>query len=464
MAKAQKAAPLIDQHGNVLASLDVPAVIDRKAPKKLEKLTDGFIKDLAPPAQGNRIIYDGEVKGFGVRVTKAGARAFILNYRAGGIERRLTIGSCSDWKATAARDYARKLKIKVDVGEDPMADRHDERAAATINDLADRFDQEHLSKRRAATQTDYRSILRLYIRPQLGKYKVADLKHTDIERLHAKIAKTAPYRANRTVAVLSKMFALAVKWEMRADNPVKGIERAPEERRERFLSPAEIERLAAVLLTHHEKTTCNAIRVLLLTGARRGETLGARWSEFDLETGHWIKPSAHTKTRKEHRVPLSAPAVLLLAEMKSDAEKRLAEENKHRSAKAPEKKLGFVFPGLDGKPLREPKRAWLSICKKAGLAVEVEKLDAKGKPVKDAKGEPIKVWQSTVRLHDLRHTYASILASSGLSLPIIGRLLGHTQSITTLRYAHLADDPLRQATELVGALVAPRTTAVIDQA
>ena len=429
--------------------------------EKPEKLTDTAVKDLPAPTSGNKITYDGEVKGFGVRVTKAGARAFILNYRSGGRERRITIGSYPDWKTGPAREHAKNLKKRIDVGEDPMGDRHEERAAPTMDDLADRFEAEHLSKRRGATQTDYKSILRLYIRPELGKLKVADVRHADIERLHNRIGKTAPYRANRTVAVLSKMFSLAVKWEYRTDNPAKGIERQPEEKRERFLSPAEIERLAAVLLAHREKTTCNAIRLLLLTGARRGETLGARWDEFDLEAGVWVKPSAHTKTKKEHRVPLSAPALLLLTEMKADAEKRLAEENKHRSAKTKEKKLEFVFPGLDGKPLQEPKRAWLSICKAAGLAVEVEALNSRGKPVKNTKGESTMVWQSTVRLHDLRHTYAAILASAGLSLPIIGRLLGHTQAATTQRYAHLADDPLRAATERVGAIVSGNPSAEI---
>jgi len=423
--------------------------------EKPDKLTDTIVKDLAPPASGNKIVYDNDVKGFGVRVTKAGARAFILNYRAGGRERRLTIGAYPDWKTGAAREHAKGLKKRIDVGEDPMADRHAERAAPTMDELADRFEQEHLTRRRDATERDYKSILKLYVRPELGKLKVADVRHSDIERLHNRITKTAPYRANRTVAVLSKMFSLAVKWELRTDNPARGIERAPEEKRERFLSPAEIERLAGVLATHKEKTTCNAIRLLLLTGARRGETLGARWSEFDLEAGVWIKPSAHTKTKKEHRVPLSAPARLLLSEIKADAEKRLAEENRVRRPSTKEKALEFVFPGLDGKPLQEPKRAWLSICKAAGLAVPVAKLGPKGKPLLDAKGEPVMVWQSTVRLHDLRHTYAAILASSGLSLPIIGRLLGHTQAATTQRYAHLMDDPLRAATERVGAIVAP---------
>lgn len=408
-----------------------------------ERLADKVVKELQPPVAGNRITYDEDVKGFGIRVTSAGAKAFILNYRSAGRERRITIGSFPDWGVSAAREEAKRLKRFVDQGQDPMSDRHADRAAPTIDCLAERFEVEHLAKRRPATQTDYRSILRLHIRPALGKMKVADLRHADVERLHRRIAATAPYQANRTIAVLSKMLSLAVKWEMRADNPAKGIERAPEEKRERFLSPTEIGRLAGVLLGHRERTSANAIRLLLLTGARRGEMLSSRWSEFDLSAGVWLKPSAHTKTKKEHRVPLSAPALLLLLEMRGEADKEVK-----RGGKAE-----FVFPGVDGKPLQEIKRAWLSICRSAGLATRVEMTDAKGKVVKGADGQPVMVWQSSVRIHDLRHTYASILASAGLSLPIIGALLGHTQAATTQRYAHLMDDPLRAATERVGAIV-----------
>ena len=132
-------------------------------------LDDKTVKALSAPSSGNRITYDSEVKGFGVRITSAGAKAFILNYRAGGRERRITIGSYPDWKVAAARDHAKGLKRNIDVGADPMADRHADRAAPTVDTLADRFVTEHLSKRRPATQTDYLSILRLYIRPQLGK-------------------------------------------------------------------------------------------------------------------------------------------------------------------------------------------------------------------------------------------------------------------------------------------------------
>jgi integrase len=419
------------------------------------KLSDKSVRDLATPDTGNRITYDTDVAGFGVRVTSAGARAFILNYRVGGRERRITIGSFPDWSVSAAREHAKGLKRRIDQGQDPMGERHEERAAPTIDTLADRFEAEHLAKRRAATQKDYRSILKLHIRPKLGRIKVADLRHSDVERMHREVAKTAPYRANRTVAVLSRMLSLSVKWEMRGDNPAKGIEREPEEKRERFLSPAEIAKLGEALAAHPERTSCNAVRLLLLTGARRGEMLSATWAQFDLSKGVWTKPSAATKQAKEHRIPLSAPALAILTTMRADAD-----------ADCP-----FVFPGRSVTdtngvttwyPLTEIKRVWLAVCVKAGLAEQVEQKTAAGAVVKDGKGQPVIVWQSTVRLHDLRHSYASILASSGLSLPIIGALLGHTQAATTQRYAHLLDDPLRAATERVGAMVTGAGTACAD--
>jgi integrase len=223
--------------------------------------------------------------------------------------------------------------------------------------------------------------------------------------------------------VLSKMLELAMKWEIRTDNPARGIERAPEEKRERFLTPAEIARLGEVLATHPEKVSANAVRLLLLTGARRGEVLGATWDQFNVLDGIWIKPAATTKQNKLHRIPLSAPAMQLLVDMKTDADLENARRGRDR---LPD--LVHLFPGgKEGQPLQEIKRFWTSVCAKAGI--------------------------SGVRIHDLRHTYASILASSGLSLPIIGRLLGHTQAQTTARYSHLFDDPLRAATERAGAII-----------
>src|SRR5262249_35426245 len=159
-------------------------------------------------------------------------------------------------------------------------------------------------------------------------------------------------------------------------------------------------RLSKALRAHPEKTSANAIRLLMLTGARRSEALAARWGMFDLDAGVWVKPSAHTKQRREHHIPLSAPAVELLKALKETATG------------------SYVFPaaGSNGRPLTDLKRSWLSICRQAGLADETPRRTRKGKLVYGADGKPLMTWRATARLHELRHTYASILASEGLSL------------------------------------------------
>jgi integrase len=168
---------------------------------------------------------------------------------------------------------------------------------------------------------------------------------------------------------------------------------------------------------------------------------------FDLENGVWTKPSAHTKQRKLHRVPLSGPAIQLLVEMKAATRRKSEADGTPLNP--------FVFPGVNGNPLTDIKRTWVSVCRKAGLAQEVEKKNRDGKIVKGKDGKPVMVWQPTVRIHDIRHSFASILVSAGASLPLIGQMLGHTQVQTTQRYAHLFDDPLRKAAETVGAYVLP---------
>jgi integrase len=351
-------------------------------------------------------------------------------------ERRYTIGSYPDWTVAAAREEAKRLKREIDGGRDPLAKRVADREAPTVNDLADRYTEEHLPKKRSSSIANDKRVIKNTIRPKFGPDKVTDIRHEDIDNLHRELSKRHPTQANRVVALLSKMFTLAVKWEMRPDNPVIGIERNSENRRSRYLSMEELQRLLAALAGHNNKSSANAIRLLLLTGARRGEVLGATWDQFNLPDGIWIKPSAHTKQKKEHRVPLSAAAVQLLTGMEKD------------------KDGAFLFPSADPeKPQFSLKAFWANVCGLAGLAVAVERKDQAGKVVRDKAGNAKMTWKPTVNVHDLRHTYASILASSGLSLPIIGQLLGHTQPSTTARYAHLFDDPLRAATERVGARV-----------
>src|SRR4051812_787675 len=191
-----------------------------------EKLTDGFARSVSTPVSNKPqvIHYDGEVKGFGLRLTKGGARSFVLNYRARGVERRYTIGSYPDWKVSAAREEAKRLKRLIDQGRDPMGERHEERAAPTINDLIDRYLAEHAPRKREGSRREDDSLIRQWIKPELSNRKVAAVRHTDIERLHRKITtQGTPTRANCTVALLSKMFSLAIRWEMRADNPARGL-------------------------------------------------------------------------------------------------------------------------------------------------------------------------------------------------------------------------------------------------
>ena len=286
------------------------------------KLTDQLVAALTPPPKGNRIRWYGEpLPGFGLRITSAGARAYVSRYRnADGVDRTITIGSWPSWTVAKAEEAHKALRRKVDGGEDPLADRQGRRDAPTIADLAARFRSEYMPRLRESTRREYTSIIDHLILPELGAVKVASLRHNDVDRMHRAVGERAPYRANRAVAGLSKMLSLAGKWEWRSgDNPARGIERHAENKRERYLTPAEIARLGDALKVHPERASANAIHLLLLTGARRGEVLSATWHQFDLTAGVWTKPYTGTKQKREHRVPLSAPALALLTEMQADA-------------------------------------------------------------------------------------------------------------------------------------------------
>ncbi|HXP76583.1 MAG TPA: tyrosine-type recombinase/integrase [Stellaceae bacterium] len=383
-------------------------------------LDEKVARDTAPPADGkpHRIEYDGDdpkaVKGFGLRVTKAGARSFILNYRnSEGRERRLTIGAFPDWKVVAAREEARRLKREIDQGIDPMGERHDLREAPTLKEFAESYIEARRGIKRERTVKEDESLLNGIILPELGARKIAGIGFRDVEALHLQVTKNGtPIRANRAVALLSNIFAKAIKEGLRADNPAKGIERNQEQPRERYLTNDETVRLMKALTKHRAKPSANAVMLLLLTGARRSEVLTATWGQFDLGAGTWTKPGSSTKQKTVHRVPLNPQALTLLRAMKP--------------GKAPD----FLFPGLGEKSetQTEIKTFWRTLLADA----EIEDF----------------------RLHDLRHSFASLLVNNGLGLPVIGRLLGHRRTETTARYAHLFDETLSSATRKLGRAVA----------
>ena len=192
-----------------------------------EKLNTRGVEKLPAPKTGNRIFYDSQVKGFGCRVTSAGVKSFVLNYRTrSGRERRYTIGPVSEWTVTAARNEAKELKKQIERGGDPLGSIRTDREAPTVGDLCQRFGEEHLLKKRPSTQRLYRDIIDKMILPKLRHLKVAEVTFADVDALHRKITKGgAPYHANRALAVLCKMFNLAIRWGWRTDNPSKGIER-----------------------------------------------------------------------------------------------------------------------------------------------------------------------------------------------------------------------------------------------
>lgn len=442
-----------------------------------ERLTDRLLKALPVPARGNKIYFDGEVGGFAARVTAAGARSFVLDYRSGGCRRRITIGNFPDWTTSAARDEAKALKRRIDRGEDPMAARHEERAAPTIDDLCERYVADEMPKKRPLSRRDFSAIINTIIRPKLGKRKIADVKFADVERLHRDVSSHAPVRANRVVSLLRTLFNLAIKWGYRPDNPCKGVQWNPEDRRERFLSQAEMAALAAALAEHRDQRSADAIRLLMLTGARRGEALSATWDQFDLATSTWTKPSAATKQKRLHRVPLGAPAVELLTSIRE--QQREAEE-KARRAGQPVTPCPYVFPGdRPGTHVTDVKKSWATLTARATvlqwahrpetpegqlvarLRQEQDRLPtfAECRRLAAAEKRELPPGLTDARLHDLRHSFASILLAGGESLTLIGAMLGHTQVATTARYAHLADDPLRAAAERVGQVYAAAQAA-----
>ncbi len=398
-----------------------------------QRITDKMVKALKTPDAGQRIIFDTDAKGFGIRVTAKGARAFILEYWFDGKQRRLTIGRYPTWSVEAARKEAKALRQRIDRGEDPMAARTTTRKAPTLKDLCDRYEAEHLPGKADGTKARDREMIRKDILPALGKRKVADVHHGDAKALHARVtARGAPVRANRVLSLISRLFNLASipkegevePWRTPLQpNPAKGVARNPEAGRDRFFSEAEIDRIATALVAYPGEHVANMLRFVMLTGARPDEAIKATWDQVELEAGTWTKPAHYTKQRKLHRVPLTPAATELL----------------QQARKAVPEDCPYLFPGRltearGWQPIKQYRSAWGWIRDRAKLEP-----DAEGR-------QP--------RVYDLRHTYAATGAGQGLSLYIIGALLGHTQARTTQRYAHLADDPLRQAAEKIGGAIA----------
>ena len=376
--------------------------------------------------KGQAIYWDNDPKarGFGARVNAGGSITFIFNYRVDGVERRTSIGPYPRWGVSAARERAKELRKQIDRGDDPASTKRERRDAPTVQDLIDRYLRDHLPYKAASVHAEEKRMLK-EIAKQLGKHtKIVDVNYSDIEAMHRQMTeatgrrgKPRPVGANRVLSLCSKMFALALvpmKGEVKAwraadvGNPCSGVKKNPEQGRERFFNAEEVKEICAALDTYGG-AAADCVRLIMLCGCRPGEAMKAQWTEFDAQPGYWIKPSAHTKQRKVHRLPLNVQAVELIA--------RLRKTRKSKN----------VF-GRPGKPLAALHHVWRYVRKHTSVG--------------------------NARLYDLRHSFASAGAAESLSLPVIGGLLGHTQSRTTQRYVHLYDDALRDATTKIGERIA----------
>jgi len=370
--------------------------------------------DAAKQTDKMYFIWDSELAGFGVKILPSGRKTYLVQYRIGGRgnrTRRVTLGVHGAITADQARVEAKKTLGLVATGTDPLAERDAKREAQTVAQVLELFMAGHVMVKLAKnTQLGYESIIRIHI-PETFKAKyIADVTRQDVARLHHAM-QSSQSMANKTLALLSKFFNWCEKYGYRADhtNPCRHIDKYKEVPRARFLSPQEQDRLWGVLdYAEQEKLTTpyivNALRVIILTGARLREILHLEWSETDLDRGvlNLTKSKTGAKT-----IYLNQAAVDIIEGIPKQFDNP------------------FVFCGLKpGQPIHEIQKAWQRIRALAGL--------------------------EDVRIHDLRHTFASVAVMNGMSLPMIGALLGHSQPRTTARYAHLASDPLREAAELVG--------------
>ncbi len=377
------------------------------------KLTVRQVEAIKPGAT-DVIVWDSELAGFGCKVTPKGKRSYFLYYRTKeGQQRRPTIGVHGPMRPEAAREISRRWLADVAQGKDPSQERTQDRVAPTMRELCGRYMAEHAETRKkdSSIRND-RRLIDTHVLPAIGAKKVASVTRADIAGLHHALRAT-PYEANRMLAMASKMFSLAERWGLRPDNsnPAKNIDRYREEKRERYLNSAEVARLWQVLNSDAAAAKASpaaiaAIKLLMLTGRRLNEVLGLKWAWVDLDAKVLRLPDTKNGALL---VSLGDVAVSVLAELKASGRDDT-----------------YVIAGQrKGAPLVNLQKPWRAVRALAGL--------------------------DDVRIHDLRHTFASIGAGMGMSLHMLGRLLGHTQAATTSRYAHLAQDPVRTAADAIGA-------------
>lgn len=387
----------------------------------MAKLTKRFVEGLTAEEK-DYVVFDSEVNGFGIRVMPSGRKSYVIQYRTGGRTRRMVIGRHGTVTSEEARKEAVRRLGEVACGDDPSKDRGDRRRAPTVAHLCDRFIEDYATpKLKPRTVVTYRSQIKNYVKPKIGRFKIEDVRRSDIAALHQSL-RDRPYQANRVLMLLSRMFNMAELWDLRSEgtNPCRMIPKNREHSRERFLSQTELIRLGEVFanaVQNGQETphVIAAFQLLLLTGCRLGEIQTLQWDH--VTTTHLELPDSKTGKR---RIPLSNDARMIL-------------EN---------------LPYTEGNP-------YVIIGKHAYS--HITDLERPWRRLREAAGMP------ELRIHDLRHTFASIAVMNGVDLLMVGKILGHSNYQTTMRYAHLADAPVRAAADKVSGLMAGAITRQVSQ-
>ncbi|MEA1052671.1 tyrosine-type recombinase/integrase [Lamprobacter modestohalophilus] len=380
-----------------------------------QALTSAFLAELAQrvPASGSVSYFDAELKGLVLEHRASGGATFYFRYRDNHAKvRLLRLGRVGEVELESVRARAHRLRQTWKEGGDPGLEKRRFAQAPTLATfVADRY-LPYAKAHKRSWDTDA-IMLNNHVLPPFGEWRMHRLGRAEVVEWHqGLLAKGyAPGTCNRALVLLKFVYNCAIRWEVLAPevNPCKGVALLPDHgARERYLTPEEVRRLFDELDSNRNVQVAQVIRLLLYTGARKREILDLRWEEIDWVRQVILIPAWRSKSKRAHAIPLSDAAVALLQQLPRHGE------------------LPWVFVNpKTGKPPVSIFRAWDSIRKQVGL--------------------------QDVRLHDLRHSYASFLVNAGRSLYEVQKILGHHDPKVTMRYAHLSPQAMREAANTVAA-------------